>query len=126
MPRNSPEARLKNSLSKRGKNNPMYGIPSPMKGKHHTDEVKEKIRLSNLGEYNGMWKGDNIQYTAIHSWMRKNYPKPKQCEYCGTNENVDIANITTVYDRDFLNYRWLCRSCHMKLDYRLGIRKHAT
>ena len=64
-----------------------------------------------------------IKYRAIHSWVRKYYPKPRQCEYCGTKENVDIANMTGTYDRDFLNYRWLCRSCHQFFDYKKGIRK---
>ena len=64
-----------------------------------------------------------IKYRAIHSWVRKYYPKPRQCEYCGIKDNVDIANITGTYDRDFLNYRWLCRSCHQFFDYRKGTRK---
>lgn len=33
-----------------GENNPMYGIPSPMTGKKHSDETKEKIRQRNLGK----------------------------------------------------------------------------
>ena len=32
-----------------GENNPMYGVPSPNKGKHLSDETKEKIRAKKLG-----------------------------------------------------------------------------
>jgi len=77
----------------------------------------------NLAEKNGMWKGDNIKYFGIHVWVRTHYPK-KQCEYCGAVKDLHIANITGNYNRDFLNWRRLCRSCHMKLDIRTGVRKH--
>ena len=102
-----------------------------------TQETREKMRQANLGKKhkpetikkmsgsnNHRWKGDNTKYRNIHAWMRKNYPKSKQCEYCGTKENVDIANMTGIYNRDFLNYRFLCRSCHQFFDYKKGTRHH--
>lgn len=43
----SSEKKQKLSKAAQGKyvgvNNPMYGVPSPMKGKHHTPEVRKKI-----------------------------------------------------------------------------------
>ena len=49
----SPEAKLrwkKNiSESKMGKKNAMYGTISPFRGKHHTEETKNKLRLQHLG-----------------------------------------------------------------------------
>lgn len=42
----------KKQASKRfsGKGNPMYGVPSPMKGRKQTPEHTEKIRLANTGK----------------------------------------------------------------------------
>jgi group I intron endonuclease len=40
---NSPETRRKLSIANMGK-------PSPMKGKHHTDAAKEKLRAAKLGQ----------------------------------------------------------------------------
>lgn len=40
------EERLKRSQRATGKNNPMYGVPSPMKGKKFTKEHREKLSKS--------------------------------------------------------------------------------
>ena len=42
----------------KGKNNPMYGIPSPLRGKHHTEEAKLKIskKLKGKPATNGSFK----------------------------------------------------------------------
>lgn len=37
------ETRIKMSNSRKGDKNPMYGVPSPMTGKHHGEETKKKI-----------------------------------------------------------------------------------
>ena len=41
--------RLKNKGKFSGKDNPMYGIPSPMTGKKHKEESKIKVRIAKLG-----------------------------------------------------------------------------
>lgn len=50
----SPETREKMRTAKIGKydgeNNPMYGVPSPNKGKHLSEETKQKIRDKKLGK----------------------------------------------------------------------------
>ncbi len=38
------------SESRMGEKKPMYGKPSPIKGKHHTEEAKEKNRQAHLGK----------------------------------------------------------------------------
>ncbi len=40
--KHTDESIKKMSEAHKGEKNPMYGIPSPMKGKHHSDEVKKK------------------------------------------------------------------------------------
>lgn len=68
------------------------------------------------GEKNGRWAGDKVGYFALHSWVRKNKPKPRFCEDCGENEPKDVANVSGEYKRDIEDYRWLCRGCHYKKD----------
>ena len=67
-----------------------------------------------------MWKGDNpIHTTSLHEWIKNHKPKPKFCEICKKNKPYDLANISGEYKRDINDFRWLCRSCHMKKDGRL-------
>ena len=46
----------------------------------HSEETKKKISLSNSGEKSSQWKGDNIKYQAIHSWIRRYHSKASKCE----------------------------------------------
>lgn len=48
--KHSAKARQKISESSTGKNNPMYGKPSPMKGKRHSPESLEKMRAAHTGK----------------------------------------------------------------------------
>lgn len=65
------------------------------------------------------WKGDNVGYFALHSWIRHHFKKPSQCEECG-RENVplDWANVSGQYKRERSDFKALCRSCHWKKDFR--------
>jgi hypothetical protein len=73
----------------------------------------------NLGNKNGMWKGDIVSYTALHQWVKRNKPKPELCEECKEIEPYDLANISGEYKRDTDDYKWVCRRCHMEIDGRL-------
>jgi hypothetical protein len=73
----------------------------------------------NKGSKNGMWRGDNIKYIALHVWVNLNIKRVKVCQTCGSMKNIDLANIKGIYNRDFKNWKYLCRSCHMKEDGRL-------
>ena len=79
-------------------------------GKHHTKEHNEKIRLAHIGEKAYNWKGDNARYSAIHMWVNDHLPQIKICHKCYSRENIDLANITGEYTRDFSNWLYLCRS----------------
>ena len=41
-----PSTVAKMKIAKEGKNNPMFGVTSPMKGKHHTEETKAKMSVA--------------------------------------------------------------------------------
>lgn len=79
----------------------------------------------NKGELNGLWKGDSVGKTALHMWVRRYIPKPNTCDECKIKPPLDLANISNKYNpktytRDFKNWLWLCRSCHMKIDGRVS------
>lgn len=49
------------ALAKIGENNPMYGVPSPFKGKHHKSETIQRYKVpveawKTTGEYVGKWE----------------------------------------------------------------------
>lgn len=82
-----------------------------------TKEHKNKISLKLKAEKNGNWQGDNVGCAGIHQWVSKRKIKPLLCEFCNKKESYDIANINNhQYTRNINDYKWLCRSCHKKLD----------
>jgi len=109
------EAKIKLSIARSGKGNVMYG-------KHHTEATKEKISRHNLesghsrGINNPNWKGDNVEYSALHAWIRRHLSKPELCENCHENKRLVAANITGVYSRDFSNWKYICYRCHNYMD----------
>jgi hypothetical protein len=124
---------------KSGKNNPMnlqeqkerqrqrmLGENNPMYKRNFSEEHRRKIgdaaRGKRINEKNPNWKGDNVGLKPLHGWLRRHKPKPDQCEECNLIPAYDLANISGKYLRDLNDYRWLCRGCHMKYDYKIGIR----
>jgi len=77
-------------------------------------------RISHQEEKNPMWKGDDVGIGALHEWIKRRKPKPKLCEDCKKRKPYDLANISGKYKRDVNDYKWVCRSCHMKEDKRIN------
>jgi len=109
------------------------GIYEHKKGYHLSEEHKERIRRGNMGKKcpwavpsirngkdNGMWKGDNVSYSALHHWIMRNYGKPNTCEHCGRTglkgKFIDWANKSGKYLRDLSDWMTLCKSCHKIYD----------
>jgi hypothetical protein len=95
------------------------------KGSKHTLDTKIKNSDSHkgkrMGEENNKWKGDNVGYTALHDWVRGKLGKANKCEnkLClGVSKTYDWANISGEYKRDLKDWQQLCRSCHLKMDWR--------
>lgn len=134
--KHTPESKQKISDANKGK-------PSPFKGKKHTIETRQKMRLAQLGnkshrygihlsktaiekirqnklkEKNPNWKGDTVSYIPLHRWVRRHLLKPELCEICKVSPPFDLANITGNYNRDFINWQYMCRRCHMLSDGRM-------
>lgn len=72
-----------------------------------------------LGANNPMWRGDNVQYQALHSWIKIRLPKPRLCKDCKKDPPRDLANISQNYIRSIDDWEWLCRRCHMTKDGRM-------
>ncbi len=94
-------------------------MPRPF-GFNQTEETKKKIGLANLGEKNGMWKGDFAEYkqTARERAQRR-FPL-KSCQRCESKKGFDRHHIDgNVFNNDVENIMILCRSCHMIIDGRM-------
>lgn len=70
------------------------------------------------GLLNHQWKGDNVKMDGLHAWVRKYLKKPDLCQNCYKKEPYDLAN-KGEYSRDFKQWEWLCRKCHMLKDGRI-------
>lgn len=75
-----------------------------------------------LGERNGMWKGDDVGYHAVHDWIKRWYGRPQVCEHCPAKDlggkRHQWANISRKYKRERSDWIRLCASCHYKFDGR--------
>lgn len=71
------------------------------------------------------------EYNRLHKWVRENLGKADKCEnpLCVypkkrrtakiliETKTYDWANISGEYKKEISDFKSLCRSCHMKMDY---------
>ena len=69
-------------------------------------------------ELNPTWKGEDVKYAGLHSWVKSNIEKSVCCQRCERIKRLDLANISGEYKRDLNDWEWLCRKCHMLGDGR--------
>lgn len=69
------------------------------------------------------WKGDEVGYWGIHSWIKRNYGKASKCEICGVlgAKRYEWASKNHVYTRDISEWTQVCTSCHRKIDGRTKV-----
>lgn len=109
-------------------------IPPPgkkfKKGHTTSEEIRKKISLAKKGRHhisgrvigvsNGKWKGDDVGYGGLHTWVSRKLGKPNTCEFCGksglTGQKIQWANKSGRYHRNVNDWLRLCRSCHRKYD----------
>lgn len=69
------------------------------------------------GEQHPQWRGDSAGVSALHEWLRANYPKAGRCENCGNSAITAYALIHgRSYSRSREDYRELCVQCHNAYD----------
>lgn len=94
----------------------------------NTTTNMQKDRIKNLGAFAtkgvmgksaGAWKGDKAGYVAKHMWIISHYGKASKCEHCDskTAKRYEWANISGNYEREVIDYKQLCPSCHRKWDF---------
>lgn len=86
------------------------------------DELSE----ARQGSGNPAWKGDNVGYSQLHSWVRKRKTKPKLCENCRAERHLHLSNISYEYRRDIEDWEYLCVPCHVSKDRSSGRWGYAT
>ena len=124
--KHSEEARKNNSIAQTGKklseehkkklSELLKGENNPMYGKQHSIETKNKIGKAN--------SKDIVGYSRLHYKVRRLLPRPDFCELCLVKPSYEVACLTHIYNMDFKNWKWVCRSCHKKHDYKLRRKKH--
>jgi hypothetical protein len=81
----------------------------------------KKGKIGDRNEKHPQWKGDNVGYSGIHTWLRINFGYPNKCD----NEACLAKNIKRFewalikgkeYERKRENFMQLCVSCHRKYD----------
>ena len=64
------------------------------------------------------WKGNDVSYIALHSWVRRKLGNPIECKRCKKPKNrYEWANISRSYKRELTDWISLCTSCHQYCDY---------
>lgn len=94
------------------------GELNPFFGKKHSAETLKRMRTIKKGENNPNWKGDKVGYDGVHAHIKTVLKKTKVCNECKLKKPLDLAN-KGVYNRNVVNWEWLCRRCHMLKDGRL-------
>jgi hypothetical protein len=92
-------------------------ISEAKKGKPFSEAHKNNLRKSNKrNEEHYRWKGNNVGNHALHDYVKRHLPKPKICQICGLIPPRDLANITGIYNRELINWKYLCKKCHNNYD----------
>lgn len=97
-------------------------------GKTHSEEVRKRLSEAKMGSKNPMfgrtqekspnWKGDDVGYFGVHSWLYRMYGKATKCEICKCTDSsrYEWSNITGEYRRDIEDWQQLCKKCHNDYD----------
>ena len=88
-------------------------------GYKHTEQAKKRIGDASIGIKNHNWKGQNVGYRAVHSWVERQKGKPQECIDCGVTKEekrLGWSNVDHTYQRNVDHYQARCVRCHKKYD----------
>lgn len=78
------------------------------------------VLSATLGNNNVNWKGDDVGYFALHSWVKRHLGRPNKCQHCGLESNnpnmIQWANKSWEYKRTVNDWLRLCAKCHSSYD----------
>lgn len=88
-------------------------------------EFKKGVRYSQNTEFKKgniphNYKGDNVGYNALHTWLYRQIGKATSCTKCGSTTNVQWANKSFEYKRELSDWTELCYKCHRRYDMENG------
>ena len=93
--------------------------------KKYTLAKMGKKRPDITGKNNSAWKGNNVKYRSLHTWVTNNLGKPDTCEKCGANglsgRKIHWSNKDHEYTRKRKDWQRLCTPCHKKYDMEKGL-----
>lgn len=87
-------------------------------GRKASLKTKQKMREAHKGDKAYNWKGENVGYIALHTWLKTWRGKPNKCEICKRTDckKYEWANKDHKYRRIFDDWLRLCTSCHRQYD----------
>lgn len=95
-------------------------IPKNSFGVGHIPWNKGRKMPDKKGKGNHKWKGKDVGYNALHSWVARTLGLPDTCEHCGTSglfgRKINWANISKKYKRIIKDWKRLCVKCHRIFD----------
>jgi len=90
--------------------------------KNYTKEralkVSNSLKGKRTGESNQEWKGDRVQYRALHNWVNRWKGKANSCSNDLNHKSTRFhwANISQEYKRELNDWINLCPRCHKQYD----------
>jgi len=101
-------------------------------GRKHSEKSLQKMSNSlkglNKGIENSKWKGENVGYRGLHTWIQRTLGTPEQCTHCpkiATGHSMHWANRSGEYRRDISDWIRLCAKCHGIYDSNKKIEEYA-
>lgn len=73
-----------------------------------------------VGANHKLWKGDNVGYDALHTWLYRRFGRPETCQFCKKGglkgRKIHWANKSGDYKRVKRDWLRLCAKCHYHYD----------
>ncbi len=82
--------------------------------KHRQNHRISFSKFKNENHWN--WRGNDVSYKSLHSWISRNYGKANKCDDCKIEKNIEWANISKNYKRERNDWKMLCKKCHYLFD----------
>lgn len=59
---------------------------------------------------------EELSYSGLHTWIKRQRGKAQKCEWCGDDKTIDWANKSHKYKKDLDDWIALCRKHHIQYD----------